>query len=428
MKSTLFTTMLLVMLASVLYGQTGSINNTLGSGGAFVVKDGSATFLSLSQSDGNLSLNSSLSLSVSTSSTLGVIFKGGDRFMHDYQDAGTNGYNTFLGRNAGNFTMAGTGPEASYNTGIGYTLYSLTTGYENTGVGYNSLGSNTSGYFNTAVGVQSSFSNTDGTENTAMGLNSLYTNITGDQNTAVGVNSLFSNTSGFNSAFGYESLYLNTSGYQNSAVGKQSLYTNSTGANNSAVGFQSLYNNTTGLSNSAFGYTAGSGITIGSNNTCIGTNAQVPDGTLDNQVRIGSTSVTYAGVQVAWSVTSDRRWKLNIVQSDLGLDFVSRLRPVSYVRKNDEKQRIEYGFIAQELEEVLKESRVENVGMLTIDSNGSYELRYNDLLAPMVKAIQELKGENDALKVEVQSLKKSNERLAELERLVRGLETKLATR
>ena len=109
-------------------------------------------------------------------------------------------------------------------------------------------------------------------------------------------------------------------------------------------------------------------------------------------------SVTYAGVQVAWTVTSDKRWKSNIVQTDLGLDFLSKLRPVSYTRKNDEKQRTEYGFIAQEIEEALKASEVENTGMLTIDDAGMYQLRYNDLLAPMVKAIQELKKENDSLK------------------------------
>jgi predicted RNase H-like nuclease (RuvC/YqgF family) len=58
----------------------------------------------------------------------------------------------------------------------------------------------------------------------------------------------------------------------------------------------------------------------------------------------------------------------------------------------------------------------------TIDDAGRYEVRYNDLLAPMVKAIQELKHENDALKSEVLTMKKSNERLAELERFVQARE------
>jgi len=67
------------------------------------------------------------------------------------------------------------------------------------------------------------------------------------------------------------------------------------------------------------------------------------------------------------------------VQSNFVLEFILKLNPVVYTRNNDEKQRIEYG-------------------MLTVDSEGMYQQRYNDLLAPMVQAIQELKNENDALK------------------------------
>ncbi len=57
--------------------------------------------------------------------------------------------------------------------------------------------------------------------------------------------------------------------------------------------------------------------------------------------------------------TSDRRLKSNILNSNLGLNFITKLRPVSYTRKNDENQKTEYGFIAQEVEELLKESGVD---------------------------------------------------------------------
>ncbi len=43
-----------------------------------------------------------------------------------------------------------------------------------------------------------------------------------------------------------------------------------------------------------------------------------------------------------------------------------------------------------------------------------YSLRYNDLIAPMVKAVQELKAENDGLKTENSELK---ERLLKLEEM-----------
>ena len=54
---------------------------------------------------------------------------------------------------------------------------------------------------------------------------------------------------------------------------------------------------------------------------------------------------------------------------------------------------------------MLKNEGAENTGMLTITNEGMYELRYNDLLAPMIKAIQELKNENDILRTENVKLK-----------------------
>jgi len=353
MKPFIVVTLCSMLSAPMLFSQTGSINNTLGLSGMFTIKDGSTTFLTLSQSDGYLGLSRSLTMPVTAVSGLGVIYKGSDRFIHDYKASGADGYNTFVGINSGNFGMIGTGSLASSNTAVGHSsLTSLTTGHTN-------------------------------------------------------------------SAFGAKSLYYNTDGWANCAFGYYSLYSNAgIGSYNSAFGYSSLDGNTSGISNSAFGQGAGFNITTGSNNTCIGSGAQVPNGTSDNQVRIGNTSVTYAGVQVAWTVSSDSRWKSNIVQSDLGLDFVSRLNPVSYTRKNDDKQRAEYGFIAQEIEEVLKEAGVGNTGMLTIDDAGMYQLRYNDLLAPMVKAIQELKNENDALKNRLSKSESVQELLVnEIERL-----------
>ncbi|MDZ7626674.1 MAG: hypothetical protein U5J96_19775 [Ignavibacteriaceae bacterium] len=46
--------------------------------------------------------------------------------------------------------------------------------------------------------------------------------------------------------------------------------------------------------------------------------------------------------------------------------------------------------------------------MLTIDGEGRYELRSNDLLAPMIKAIQELKQQNEELVVFNKELAEQN--------------------
>jgi len=109
---------------------------------------------------------------------------------------------------------------------------------------------------------------------------------------------------------------------------------------------------------------------------------------------------------VAWTITSDRRWKENIQPSNLGLNFINDLNPVFYTRKNDETKKVEYGIIAQELEATLiKFGANTNNGIITKDDEGMYSVRYNDLLAPMIKAIQELKVENNALKTANSTMK-----------------------
>jgi len=49
-----------------------------------------------------------------------------------------------------------------------------------------------------------------------------------------------------------------------------------------------------------------------------------------NRVEIGNTSVGWIGGQVTWSTYSDRRIKNNIRDDIPGLDFILKLRPVTY--------------------------------------------------------------------------------------------------
>ncbi len=377
-------------ICGTIYSQ--SIINTIGVNGVFTINDVNANFLTLSQNTGNITLTRNLELGNISASTVtrGVITKNGVRFLHNY---GTD--NIFLGLLSGNFTMSGFSNTAFGNS----SLESNTSGTCNSAYGNYSMQSNSSGYCNSSSGYGTLGYNTSGSYNSALGYLSLNKNSIGSDNSALGSLSLFNNTSGYyNSAFGYASLYFNTTGSSNSAFGLNSLTRNTTGYNNTAVGNSSLELNTTGAGNSAFGYNSGYNITTGYNNICIGNTTQVPSGSSNNQVRMGNSSITYAGIQVAWTITSDRNLKKNITNSNLGLGFINRLRPVSYIRINDESGKTEYGLIAQEVENVLKEEVAENTGMLTVTDNGEYQLRYNDLLAPMIKAIQELKSENDELK------------------------------
>ncbi len=110
----------------------------------------------------------------------GVIYKGSDRFIHDFNyglNGGgitTAGQNTFIGINAGNFSMGADATQtyhASYNTGIGQNaLISNTTGYYNSAIGLNALRSNTTGASNAAIGVYALINNTTGYNNSAIGV------------------------------------------------------------------------------------------------------------------------------------------------------------------------------------------------------------------------------------------------------------------
>ena len=91
----------------------------------------------------------------------GIIYKGTDRFIHNFNYGNngtvtTFGANTFIGVGSGNFTMgstATTAAEGSCNTGIGYgVMPALTTGNNNVAVGFAALYGMNTGSVNTALG------------------------------------------------------------------------------------------------------------------------------------------------------------------------------------------------------------------------------------------------------------------------------------
>ena len=481
------------LLGAICFAQ--DITNTLPPGGKFIVKDASNNYLTLDQATGQMNVIKNLRLENTTSSSLGVIFKGANRFIHN---SGTD--NTFIGINSGNFTMSGydntalgigslfSNTSGNYNTANGFNaLYLNTTGYSNTAIGTIALYSNTTGYDNTANGLRALYSNTTGYENTANGSNALMLNTTGVYNTSFGYQSLYNNTEGdVNTANGHKSLYSNTTGGGNTAIGGSTLRSNTTGNDNTAIGFVALYYNTTGKENTANGYqslyyntigfsntangcgallfntTGGNNTAIGSfalhhnstqsENTAVGNSAgdnytfsqgiflgsyAYPNAdsysnimglgynsrpTASNQVRIGNSAVTSIGGYAGWTNLSDARYKTSVQENVRGLDFILKLRPITYkldvnklaadlgedrrrdengnikigtltedIKARNEKSQIVYtGFIAQEVEKVAKEIGFDFSG---IDSpkneNDFYGLRYAEFVVPLVKAVQE---------------------------------------
>lgn len=291
----------------------------------------------------------------------------------------------------------------------------------NTVVGNSALNSNTTGSFNTVVGGNALLANTTGARNTVLGHQAMLNNTTGGFNTAIGRISLQNNTTGLrNIAIGEAALTDNTTGSGNIGIGITSGQTSGsfTGGNNIFIGKGSntTMKVTSGTLNITIGDNAGTNIGAGSNNISFGTDSMV--GVLDgsNQIQMGNFNVTSARVQVAWTITSDKRWKENITRIPYGLDFVKELKPVAYHRINDkENPNKEMGFVAQEVEELIQKFGWKDQGFLTKDSNGYLAIRYNDFIPLLVRAVQE----QDA-KIESQ-----NTKIAELEALIKSLAAKI---
>ena len=240
--------------ANVASGATAANNATSANTASRIVqRDSNGNFLAQT-----ITLSGNLALPSTSGSSAGVLSIGGTPFLHAF-----GSQNTFVGPNAGNFSMSGG---------------------DNTAVGYQSLLNNTFGSYNTAIGYQALFVNQTAALGPPCCPNSSY-------NTANGYQALYSNTSGGeNTAVGYQALYSNTDGNDNTANGWYALYANTDGYENTAIGMQALSFNTEGSGNIALGAGAGENIT-GDNNIDIGNGGTSSD---NNIIRIGtSQTATY---------------------------------------------------------------------------------------------------------------------------------------
>lgn len=313
------------------------------------------------------------------------------------------------------------------------------------------------GYANTAVGDAALLSNTSGSYNTANGFYTLYYNTTGNYNTANGHYALYSNISGSsNAANGMYSMVYNTSGSNNVAEGYGAMYKNTTGAYNTAVGNQALFSTTASQYNTAVGYNAGDTYDNGYNNVFVGANVDVNGAGYYNVIAIGQGTLCTTSSQVTmgnsatgeyrayanWSNISDGRFKKNIKQNVPGLAFINKLLPVTYTldatgidnflhadqpqdkqisgqvktlmsKALAEKEKVTYtGFVAQDVEKAAKSLDYDFSGVdAAKNSKDLYGLRYAEFVVPLVKAVQELSGQNEKLKSQNEDLEKKYETL-----------------
>ena len=336
--------------------------------------------------------------------------------------------NLALGLSALQFNISG-----NANTAIGnYSLQNCTSGTQNTAIGINSLNKVTVGSHNQAIGSNALYSLVDGGGNIAIGSSAGNSLTNGVFNVVAGYTAFASATTAYNSvAIGTNSQVSCVSGVQNTAVGMHSMSSNVTGSNNTAIGFQSLYTS----ANIA-------------NSTGVGYLAEVSG---SNQVQLGNSQTTtyvYGTVQNR----SDVRDKTDIRNTILGLDFIKSLRPVDYrwdmredykpvapedpgIEATDEQKaryqsevkiwleacklknivhngtkkrnRFHHGLIAQEVKAVLTQKGIDFGGYQDHSISGGdavLSLGYDQFIAPLIKAVQELSTQNEALAARISAL------------------------
>lgn len=283
----------------------------------------------------------------------------------------------------------------------------------------------------------------------------LVSNTTGAGNIAIGKNMLPANTTGFsNIALLEMALGSNTGGYRNFAAGDGALQYNSTGDNNIGIGFLASNNNQSGRYNVAIGtgaltdaanvsYNVALGFAANTNfssyTNCAGIGANANPGG-SNQMRLGDTATTVY-TQSGTVSASDVRDKADIRDTTLGLDFINALRPVDYkwdiridyappfpdhedfetdeafaaaVRARSQasrpanlthdgskkRNRYHHGLIAQEVGALVAATGVDFGGYQDFEVNGGEALQavvYEELIAPLIKAVQELSAKVSAL-------------------------------
>ena len=269
-----------------------------------------------------------------------------------------------------------------------------------------------------------------------VGTNPSSTTSTAEKNVSLGISCMGSITTGDNNVgIGFESLKVSTTGHSNTAIGFESLKNSSTANKNTAIGYKSGNSITTGGRNITIGHDSALTLSSGSKNVCIGQEANVSasdcvneitigyraTGKGNNTVTLGATDITAvymsgdggASVYGSQLITpSDKKLKEDIEETKLGLDFINKLKPVSYkyIKKTkDQEQKTHEGLIAQEVESVVNEYGLtkDNHSLVHYDeSDDKYRLAYTELIGPLIKSVQELTKKNSELQARIEELEK----------------------
>jgi hypothetical protein len=326
------------------------------------------------------------------------------------------GNNVLIGYNA---NSAG-GTSASQNIGIGVNALLNAEGSNNVAIGYASGDLITSGGTNTLIGTS-----TDPSANNASNQTVIGHGATGvaDNSVTLGngdVTAVYMAQDSGATIYASNGVFVDDTSFI--TVRDSSAYSAGTGG---GISFQGL-DSTSGTKQfgTIQGYSIGNnngGVAIltrdsGSNNLAvvIDNNRAVKPGAND-AYDLGTSSLRWDDVFATNGTidTSDERRKENIKDTSLGLDFVNKLKPKEYKWKDYDYEHIDnqdgeepksitktrtfkrkhQGLLAQDVEKTLKDIGLTNddfAGIVYDKESDIYGLRYSQLIAPLIKAVQEL--------------------------------------
>jgi len=104
--------------------------------------------------------------------------------------------------------------------------------------------------------------------------------------------------------------------------------------------------------------------------------------------------ISYTGTL---SDVSDQRLKDNITPLDSALEGLLTLKGYSFTMKNDEAGVVEYGFLAQEVEQVFPE-------LVTTKEDGFKAMNYSGMSAPLLEGIKALQAQIRVLEKRIEQL------------------------
>lgn len=351
-----------------------------------------------------------------------------------------NQSNVAVGRNAQGYNIT-----TKRSVGLGYNAMEQTLNGDGiVAIGENAFQYGISGLYSTFVGGRAGWHMMESEQDTVIGksagqelVHSKYNTILGygagwwengshddvlKRNVIIGRNAmrLSKGNANSNTVVGENAMSESDGAEENTMLGHSSGTIIGTGKKNTFVGGNagaSLVGNNT---STGVGYNALNNADLSgySNITGLGQNSSVSG---SNQVQLGNSSATPYTFQ-ALQVRSDKRDKTNINKTELGLEFIKKLKPVKYqldIREEYEengidkdgslvRQRYHQGFIAQDVKDISDEMGIDFAGVQHHEVNGGkdvYSLGYEEFIAPMTNAIQEQQKMIESMKSEIKELK-----------------------